>query len=915
MINFDTLTTDELEYICGQIPLSSSRQYFQKNPKYFAEIKPGFRPERLSDADTFSLLSRNVKKHFIASFLEKKVSQWLEEIQANRNRLADEGYSEEEALLLTIPDSVFCNKCELYFKLIESSPNDDYIRLFREALSLRQKEKDARITETQLGQVQSGEELLEKANKTIADLKEQLNQCKNAESSLTERLDSVNRQVIDQKEELNGLKSALAEGEAAKSDMQAELEHYRRLASFSDEYIQDDASEYQHISIGQIYHSFNGKIWINRLADIINGEIVPFVLDESAPRFFSNRDRLFWQDGPDEDDVIGVWSWSADPNYSDSTKDYVTSEYSRNLKVTEIVELPHCKSLSEVSSFLTNWFQKNFFGEKILFVCTTASGTMEGVLCSADNMEIFGDKTRLQGSVFMLPHYTVKPSDIVKIGGLRIFRKMSLGIPQSVFRVRTPYDVVKKMLLSRVTIPALRENELTKKEAQKCKHFLEGIPTETLIQGLSDAYACTEAEAKAYVDGFIDHASTYLSEDDFDIKIVSLALERNAGLVELCKKLLSEEWQRENSDRIGEAERQLADTKQAEKSIRQETEALLQKKESLTDEFQATQQKIEDANQLALDVEKKVAQRIKDAQQDAAEFVSQMAFVSSFFSSSKNSEVPRNNSSVSVFKSVMCHTDSGIVDDFDTFEEELTENLTVIGYKDEFAVEIAQAISFCICNRLPILLGENATALAKCVAATIGGEELTEVFVGGQSTVIGSLYELMEGKRANYPLVYLVHGVFDGYSNNLFNEISNLTRNTSLNTVVFLSLQGISPNLIINNVWSEAFYVDGDSGIERISDGPVKAVNPVMEFAREIDTHEYEATRKELRPFSSVLSNMQICLYARYLATYGISLRQSPTILNQLIAVSRSSGLEEQLNALFHENGVTDGEKMIEQYL
>ena len=915
MIKFETLTTDEIKYICGQIPLSSSRQYFQKNPKYFAEIKPGFRPERLSDADTFSLLYRNAKKPFIATFLEKEVSKWLEDIQANRNRFADEGYSEEEALLLTIPDSVFCDKCELYFKLIESNPNDDYIRLFREALSLRQKEKDAKITETQLGQVQSDEKRIEEANKTIADLREQLSQCKNAELSLIEGLDSAKRQVTAQEEELDGLKSALAEGEAARSDMQAELEHYRRLASFSDEYIQDDASEYQHISIGQIYHSFNGKTWINRLADIINGEIVPFVLDESAPRFFSNRDRLFWQDGPDEDDVIGVWSWSADPNYSDSTKDYVTSEYSRYLKVTEIVELPQCKSLSEVTSLLTNWFEKNFSGEKTLFVCTTASGTVEGVLCAAGNMEISGDKARLQGSVFMLPHYTVKPSDIVKIGGLRIYRKMSLGIPQSVLRVRTPYDVVKKMLLSRVTIPALRENELTKREAQKCKNFLEGIPTETLIQNLSDAYACTEAEAKAYVDGFIDHASTYLSENDFDINTVSLALARNTGLVERCKKLLSEEWERENSDRIGEAKKQLADTEQAEKTIRQETEALLQKKESLTGEIQATQQRIKDTNQLALDVEKKVAQRIKDAQQDAAEFVSQMAFFSPFLNSSKISEAPGNNSSASVFKSVMCHTDSGQVDDLDTFEEELTENLMVTGYSDEIAVEMAQAISFCICNRLPILLGENATALAKCVAATIGGEELTEVFVGGQSTVIESLYKLMEGKRADYPLVYLVHGVFDGYSNNLFNEISNLTRNTSLNTVVFLSLQGIAPNMIINSVWSEAFYIDGDSGIERISDGPVHAVNPVMEFTREIDMDEYEANRKELRSFSSVLSNMQICLYARYLATYGISLRESPTILNQLIAVSRSSGLEEQLNALFHENGVNDGEEMIEQYL
>ena len=292
-----------------------------------------------------------------------------------------------------------------------------------------------------------------------------------------------------------------------------------------------------------------------------------------------------------------------------------------------------------------------------------------------------------------------------------------------------------------------------------------------------------------------------------------------------------------------------------------------------------------------------------------------MSFITPFANSKTAIEVSQKQNSISVFQSKMEHKAIESVDDIDTFEEELIDNLTLTGYTDEAAVEMAQAISFCICDRHPIVIGKNSTSIAQCVAATIGGQELTEIFVGNEPTLISSLYDLLSKNSFNYPLVYLIHGVFDGFNNNLFNELSCLIRRPTLNAVIFLSLEGISPNMIFNSVWSEAFYIDGDSGMERFADGAVQAVQPNLAFIRNVNNDEYKDKRKELLPFSSVLSNIQICWYAKYLASYNISINESQTILNQMIAVSRSSGTEEALRTLFHENGVDNGEKLIEKYL
>ncbi len=916
MLKLAELSQDELKYICERLLLPDVRRYFQNNPKDFAKIRPGFRAEKLSDADTLSILVKNASKPFISVFVERVINDWMSQIETHRDLLESEGYSEGEALLKTIPNSIFCDKCELYFKLTEQELNDDYLRLFRDALTLVQKNAEASKDENHNEATVKDVALLENENGEIRVLRTELEQHQENEAALQESLHEAESQIRVRQEELDDVKRMLQKAETSISEMQTELDHYRHLNTYADEgFEKADFKQFQYISIGQISRDYSGQIWINRLADIVDGKVSQFFADDNVPHYFANRNRLYWKNGPDEENAIGIWNWRADQRDTDPSKDFITCEYNQNARFTEVVEFPRCKTISDVGTVLTGGFERNFTSEKVLFVYTTAGGAKEGLLCLPGNLEYQGTKARLMASVFMLPHYSVKSSDIIKIAGIQICRKMNLGIPQSIFRVRTPYDAVKRMVLSRATIPALREHELSKREAQQCRRFLEGIPSQTFIQELSDIYACTEKEAQEYIDDFIKYADTYISAADFDMKVLSDALARNPELVEQCKNKLADEWKKENSERLEESRKQLEAAEKSAKDKRIEAEQLIQKKNNLVAELESLQQQIEDRKQLAADVEKIISARIEEARQNVADFISKMAFISpaSFSVAVREQQKPNL---LNVFQSHIEYENSGEIGDIDSFEEELTENYMLIGYEEAIAVEMAQAVSFGICNQIPVIVGENATIVAQCLAATIGGGNLSEVFIPNQDTRIEHLLDTITvDDNADYPTVYLLHGMLDGYSISLYNALANRIRSWNKNVIILISLEGTPVHMVPAGVWNHAIYIDGDAGLQGITSQPIHAFSILMKFERPLDRDEYKEKRRDLLPFSSVLSNMQISLYAKYLSLYDADLNESPTVLNQMIATVRSLGKENKLNSLFHDSGILNGEKMLETYL
>lgn len=144
------LTEDEIRYVCSVIPQIRVSDYFRHNPKEFAKICPGFRPNAISRINVGDLLFRNRNNGFVSSFIERNISIWLRQIQEYLDQCMKEGSSKDVAYIQTLPQSFFVENVALYFKLIEEEHPEAYISLLSSAVMETKKfleEKEALKTE------------------------------------------------------------------------------------------------------------------------------------------------------------------------------------------------------------------------------------------------------------------------------------------------------------------------------------------------------------------------------------------------------------------------------------------------------------------------------------------------------------------------------------------------------------------------------------------------------------------------------------------------------------------------------------------------------------------------------------------------------------------------------------------------
>lgn len=915
MYNISELSNDEIKYICEHMSLPSVRYCFQMNPKEFNKIKLGSSLKKMTDNETVSFLIKNSNKPFIQSIIQSAVIQWLSEIKENRDSLEHDGFTAGEALLKTIPECVFCDRIELYFKLTEQAYTDDYLKLLSDALSLVKKTSDIALEEHNV-ELQSTE--IERLNSEIQTISKQLTEEKEHEDALKFELNGVNEQLQKSQGLLNDVTNKLSIAESTISDMEGKLERYQALERYADEEFDSSLlSSFQFTSIGKVVTDYNQygylQKYIIRLADISNdGSITVFIKNKNLPHYFANRDRLIWNDGPEKENSIGIWNWNATPRDTDPEKDYVVTDFCNSIQFTQIVQLKNCQSISDVVSFLKNGLSMEFNCDKVLVVYEDGA-YLNGLLCSSSD---FNRNNSLKSTVYSLPQYCIKQSDVIELAGIKIYKYILLGIPQSIYQVLDPYEAVKSLIISRFTNANLREYGLSKKEVQHCRNYLTAIPTQTIVQELTLAYNCSSETAQKYIDGFISLADQYLSASDIDTTIISRAIQGNVELIDLCKQQLTDEWKTENEKQLAEAESKLNDVLDSVESKQSEINQLVNYKDKLSAEMEQLKTTLSQREKLASDVETKIALQIEKAKQNVADFISNMAFVSPLSSSvASNGKQPSNQ--LSIFNSHIDCVEDGEIDDVDTFEEELSENLIRIGYNNEQSIEISQAISFGVFEKVPLVISENSKPIAQCLAAILNGGTVSEVFISLQGISIEELSSVINDNVSKAsPMVCLVHGVFDGYSINLFNALSNIMQNWD-NVIILLSLEGTPSKMIVPGVWNHSIYIDGDRGFEK------KTVDSLHTFTvldslnlhdRTIDmkSKEYKDARKSMKLFTDILSNTQIGMYSRYLATYNVSLDDSNLILTQLIATARSIGNPDRLKELFQGNGIGSGEELFD---
>ena len=112
----ELLNDEDIQYICKAISGKNFKKVFADSPKEFTRIKPGFRPNSMSDEEAVEIAIKNFNKEFVRGFVEVMIKQWLKEIEANIESLQMEGRDYEDSVAITLLDSYFAENVKLYLK-------------------------------------------------------------------------------------------------------------------------------------------------------------------------------------------------------------------------------------------------------------------------------------------------------------------------------------------------------------------------------------------------------------------------------------------------------------------------------------------------------------------------------------------------------------------------------------------------------------------------------------------------------------------------------------------------------------------------------------------------------------------------------------------------------------------------------
>lgn len=898
-----TLITDsEVKYLCELITPKEIKLYFQKNPTAFAELQSGFRAKALTDQRAIDLIVRNRNKNFVAAFLNSFIETCRKEIHDKIVSLTEVGATADAAMIQALAGSyAFSSHVELYFKFEESSVPEEQISLINAAVTLLCETAGVRDQEQS-----SNAELTDSLERVQRELTEE----REAHARIQENLIS-DKLVVQQ--ELEHKQDELSKVTQKMTQMQAELDRFRRREEYADIPQENKTyKEYQYTSLCQVTLNSYGQVWLKRLADIYDNRLTPFQVDKSIPYGFENRDMLYRKDGPSAINFFGIWHWNTTPREDDPGKDRIDSAFDSKMVPVEIFVLSGCTKLEDIAARLLEGIPSENLGMKTLISMLTADEQYSGLLCSIDDFDIQRGTARLKTSVFTLPLFRVHIRNTLILNTRIFYQNLALDLPLEIVSVKPPLALVKDIILSKTNVGILQQQGLGKNEARRCLSYLKSLETSTLYDEVAENYGCSIEDAKKYVAEFIEQAEKSLSGSDVNADVLSAVIERNSALMSKCKAMLYEEWSAENDEQLRAAQQTLEEAKKEAGQQRQNAAALEIQQHDLQQQMEILQSEIARKEALASAVEEKVASRIAAARQNAADFISDLAFTAPL-----SAQGPGNSgTALSVFvRPVNAKEISGTIMNLSDFEDSLAENLECCGYSEERSAVLSQILSFCVGQYMPIVCDSNPEVIADCLAAMFGLDGVTVIHIPVGEPCCSELCDLLHQKKdASSPQVYLINGALDAYSPNVFNGILQNVCNLGEHILIFSS-EGTPSETLPSSIWGRTMFIDGDIGLIHLPRGNLNAFKTELNFRQEFDPDKLKEKRKQLKPFSKIISNRAWLNYACYMVAVNSSIQSDTWILTQILLSASASGNLEKLLELFKENGIDVEKSGLSKYL
>ena len=487
----------------------------------------------------------------------------------------------------------------------------------------------------------------------------------------------------------------------------------------------------------------NSEYKLHRLADVNDqGKLIEVNFDRSRAKTFDNRDIICWDNGPRENNYIGVWRWKAIPDKTNKEKDLIQSEFVPQYEAIQVVLFGKERSLNRVLSQMRLGISLKVISEQIFFCIQLGQNRYLGVLCKRDNLEKKGKIYLLDKRIENLPQYTIFSNDVLRVpGNIRFYKKFDLGAPEKWRPTANHKEIVRNVFLKRTSWAFLKKQGMSRYEWKQLKTFLDEFPTDSLFQEVAENCGCSEEESKKYVNEFIQQIDKFIEGEDTETQIAKTVIADNKELETECKNIVSQQWAWNYQEEFDQAKEKFQITEAQLKSklneINEKKEALekeivekknilkkIEKKIELTDKKRyELENELEKYKILGNEVKDKVAQQIEEAKQNVADFISDMTFFSSS-QTVQSMDVSGNSKIITAYtEGTISENEVEAVAIWQELIDILEEELSEAGIMDDFVRGMATYLYAAYLNKMPILLaGPCGESIANAFSMAMYGK-------------------------------------------------------------------------------------------------------------------------------------------------------------------------------------------------
>lgn len=889
MLSIIKLNKDEIDFLINTIGIENIRKQFQKNPRGLQRITP-LRAKSLSADQIRTLVHNNLSEDFIYGFLQNNTEEIVRQIDESVSKKEKEITDKNKAIIIVLAESLFKNNVSIYYKLKEETIDDDYLNLVSILVKSPKLVKD-------LSSEKDDNDLSDKIEK----LTKQLEEKETLIESGNERMKHLQKET-DQK--VTDISKQLDEANIAILSLQSELNTLKAAEQIPEEDI-DDGYTYHSLCVVYDYY---GQLWLSRLADISQNTIIPFMPDESKPLKFGNNTRI-WHSGPTTIGFVGIWAWNVEQNWNNPNNDHTETFYCKKFTPIEIIDISKIATKDTLPNYLKMGIDSIPSTNQALIAVKTSDNNYIGILCSDTDWSLNNGVLKLNEDCYAVAEYSFNEEDTIELDGKMFYKYLKLkGIPKTI-KLYDPIKIVKDIVLKRASWNVIKQKGVSKNTWKICRDYITELPQDDLYKEICDACKCSESEAKQYVTLLIENAETYINNDNVENDIIANIIPKHPELIEKCKELIYHDWKAENEERVAAANEKLLTLEKDISDKKNEYDIVKKKHDQLSSELRTISDEIADNKKLALDVEEQIKKRIDDAKKNAAEFISQMAFVAPI--NSKASILPKS------YYSSGSHLGSECIEEYDdmnSLHALISEELQNAGVSSKFRDSLAAYLYSAYLTHTPVLLaGPCGKSIANAFSAAINAR-LAGVLNCSNSYERNALTEVMDSDDK----VIIIENPFSSEWVYSIMELINMQDKFFILVTPFIEDLSIEPKGLLNYVlpiFTELF-VDSEPTNAFVGSIPYKDYMPT--FVKNGSNRIYSQLLSKMR-ISSLAVKKMCSVISQAASIYEIS--EGTDLVYVLLPCAYITGKEELLLEAIHNQknvlskAAPEYIKLVENYL